>query len=30
MAVMEARVYGEAQRLIALATGSFSIQTRAG
>ena len=29
VAVMEARAYGEAQRLIALATGSFYIQTRA-
>jgi acyl-CoA thioesterase len=30
VAVMEARVYGEAQRMIALATGSFYIQTGAG
>jgi acyl-CoA thioesterase len=27
VAVMEARVYGEAQRLLALATGSFYVQT---
>lgn len=29
VAVMEARVFGEAQRMIALATGSFYIQTSA-
>jgi acyl-CoA thioesterase len=30
VAVMEARVYGEADQLIALATGSFYVQTAAG
>ena len=30
VAVMEARVYADAQRLIALATGSFYIQNRSG
>jgi len=30
VAVMEARVYGEADRLIALATGSFYVQTAEG